>query len=149
MSATCWILLAVNDDPSIIRPAMRGAVDIMHSGSEVSPRWEKCLAEGENLGMRRCSYYTIEIVVRDDFNQSRIAVRKRNMKGQYLMAAMLAAALGARRTGRGAADHNVIDGSQLPRIEQAAQFLIHLRRAALRHRNIILCESNGSAKSSK
>src|ERR1700721_1864305 len=74
--ATRGMLLAVYHDPPVVCAAMRGAMHIMNTGGEMSPRWEERLAVFIYLRVGWSRDYTIEIVVGHHFDQTRVSVRK-------------------------------------------------------------------------
>jgi len=80
----------------------------MNTGGEMSPRWEERLAVCIYLRVGWSRDYTIEIVVGHHFDQTRVSVRKGDAQRQYLMAAVRASALRARRACRDAADHYIV-----------------------------------------
>jgi hypothetical protein len=140
------MLLTVDDDPSIIGSAMRGAVNIVNSGDEAASRREKCLPICEDLSVNGRSYNPVEIVICNDFYQPRIAIGKSDAQGQDLMAAVRTPVLRTRRTDGHAANHDVVHAAGLIRTEEVVKFLIDLWVAILRRRNVLLRNRKGGGK---
>jgi hypothetical protein len=109
------MFLSVDDDPSIVRAPMRGAVDVVHTGDKVALGWKEGLAVGEDRRVRASREGAIKIVVADNFHQPYVAIGHGDAEGKDFVIAMRAAVLGARGAGSDAADHYVVHRMSLLR----------------------------------
>src|SRR5277367_4116482 len=132
------MLLAVHNNPAVIGARVCRAMNIVDSRHETALRREKRLPICIDLCVHGCGNDAIEIVIRHHFNKAGVAVWESYAQWQYLMAAMRSSTLRARRAHSDTAHHHVVHRLFRARTEQTAKLLIHLRRATLWHRNIVL-----------
>src|SRR5579885_2505979 len=104
----------------------------MDSSGKVPARGEKRLTIGIHLRVHRGRHNAVKIIIRDHLDEVHISIRELDAQRKNFMTTVWSTALRARRTDGNAADHYVVHRASLLRIQQITEFLVHVRRAALR-----------------
>src|SRR5215470_5122948 len=138
MLTTCRVLLAIHYNPAVVCSVVGGTVNVVNACRETASCWEKCLSVCIYLRVDGRGHNTVELIIAHYLDQARIAIGKCYAQWKNLMAAVRSSALRARRAHRNSADHYIVRGVFLVRVEQACELLVYLRRTALRHGNVVL-----------
>ena len=123
------MLLAVDDNPTVIGAAVRCAMRVVNARRELVRVAKERLPISENLRVGGRSHHAIQIVIRDHFDELIAAVRKFRKHGVHVMAAVRAGGLIARMTCGDSAHHHVIDIVRRAGGDQARELCIHIGRA--------------------
>ena len=62
------MLNAIDDHPSVVGSAMRGAVDVVDACQISSARWKEGLSVSKDSGVGRRCYDAVELIVDYDFD---------------------------------------------------------------------------------